>query len=110
MLVNTVDRRTKYCPEHLSTLRRPPLLLLFTNNVGLVTVANVGGAKSKIGDPTIPGSHGPLVENMVTKEEIAQNDQFLLLPQCWPFLVIGYPFNFRDFLFFAATLLYEGKG
>ena len=59
-----------------------------------------------------------LVENIVTKEEIAQNEQFLLLPQCFPLLVIGYPFNYRDFLFFdktcskssAAELLYEGKG
>ena len=54
----------------------------------------------------------------VTKEEIAQNEQFLLLPQCFPLLVIGYPFNCRDFLYFdkicskssAAELLYEGKG
>ena len=37
---------------------------------------------------------------MVTKEEIAQNEQFLLLPQCYPLSVIGYPFNYRDFLFF----------
>ena len=57
-------------------------------------------------------------ENIATKEEIAQNEQFLLLPQCFPLLVIGYPFNYRDFLFFdkirlkssAAELLYEGKG
>ena len=54
----------------------------------------------------------------VTKEEIAQNKQFLLLPQCFPLLVfIGYPFNYRDFPFFekicsklsAAELFYEGK-
>ena len=59
-----------------------------------------------------------LFENVVKKEEIAQNEQFLLLPQCFPLLVIGYPFNYRDFLFFdkiclklsAAELLYEGKG
>ena len=59
-----------------------------------------------------------LFENILTKEEIAQNEQFPLLPQCFPFLVIGYPFNYRDFLFFdklcskspAAKLLYEGKG
>ena len=38
-----------------------------------------------------------LLENKVTKEEIAQNQQFLLLPQCFPLLVIGYPFNYRDF-------------
>ena len=36
----------------------------------------------------------------MTKEEIAQNEQFLILPQCFPPLVIGYPFNYRDFLFF----------
>ena len=40
-----------------------------------------------------------LFENIVTKEEIAQNEQFLLLPQSFPLLVIGYPFNYRDFLF-----------
>ena len=59
-----------------------------------------------------------LFENIVTKEEIAQNVQFLFLPQCFPLLVIGYPFNYRDFLCFdkigskssAAELLYEGKG
>ena len=53
----------------------------------------------------------------VTKEEIAQNEQFLLLPQCFPLLVIGYPFNYRDFPIldkicsksFAAELSYEGK-
>ena len=57
-------------------------------------------------------------QNIVAKEEIAQNEQFLLLPQCFPLLVIGYPFNHRDFLFFdkicsklsAAVLSYEGKG
>ena len=36
-------------------------------------------------------------ENIVTKEEIAQNVQFLLLPQCFPLFVIGYPFNYGDF-------------
>ena len=41
-----------------------------------------------------------LFENIVTKEEIAQNKQFLLLTKCFPLLVIGYPFNYRDFLFF----------
>ena len=59
-----------------------------------------------------------LFENIVRKEEIAQNVQFLLLPQCFPLLVIGYPFNYRDFLLFyktcskssAAELSYEGKG
>ena len=35
----------------------------------------------------------------MTKEEIAQNEQFLLLPQCFPLLVIGDPFNYTDFLF-----------
>ena len=30
-----------------------------------------------------------LFENMVTKEEIAQNEQFLLLPQFFPLLVIS---------------------
>ena len=58
------------------------------------------------------------LKNIVTKEEIAQNEQFLLLPQYFPLLVIGYPFNYRDFLFFdktcskssAAELSYEGKG
>ena len=38
----------------------------------------------------------------MTKEEIAQNVQFLLLTQCFPLLVIGYPFNYRDFLFFLT--------
>ena len=59
-----------------------------------------------------------IFENIVTKEEIAQNVQFLLVPQCFPLLVIGYPLNYRDFLFFdklcsmssAAELPYEGKG
>ena len=54
----------------------------------------------------------------MTKEEIAQKEQFLLLSQCFPLLVIGYLLNYRDFLFFdkvcskssAAELLYEGKG
>ena len=36
-----------------------------------------------------------LFENIVTKEGIAQNEQFLLLPQCFPLLVIGYPFNYK---------------
>ena len=59
-----------------------------------------------------------LFENIVTKEEIAQNVQFLLLPQCFLLLVIGYQFNYGDFLCFdkirsnssAAELSYEGKG
>ena len=58
-----------------------------------------------------------LFENIVTKEEIAQNEKFLILPQCFTLLVIGYPFNYRDFLFvdkicsksFAAELSYEEK-
>ena len=61
---------------------------------------------------------GQIFENIVTKKEIAQNEQFLLLTQCCPLLVIGYPFKYRDFLFFdkicskssAAELSYEGKG
>ena len=56
--------------------------------------------------------------NIVTKEEIAQNVQFLHMSQCFQLLVIGYPFNYRDFLSFdkkcskssAAELSYEGKG
>ena len=42
-----------------------------------------------------------IFENIVTKEEIAQNEQFFLLPQCFRLLVIGYPLNYRDFLFFV---------
>ena len=58
-------------------------------------------------------------ENIVTEEEeITQNKQFLLLPQCFPLLVKGYSFNYRDFLFFdkicskssSADYAYEGKG
>ena len=42
----------------------------------------------------------------MTKEEIAQNEKFLLLPQCFPILVIGYyTFNYRDFLFFDKICL-----
>ena len=59
-----------------------------------------------------------LFENIVTKGEIAQSEQFHLLPQYFPLLVIGYPFNYKDFLVFdkicskssAAELSYEGKG
>ena len=59
-----------------------------------------------------------LFENTVTKEEIAQNVQFLLLSQCFQLCVIGYPFNYGDFLCFdkissklsAAESSYEGKG
>ena len=39
-------------------------------------------------------------KNIVAKEDIAQNEEFRLLPQCFPLLVIGYPFNYRDFLLF----------
>ena len=42
-------------------------------------------------------------ENIVTKEEIAQNEQFLLLPQCFPLLVISYPLNYRDIPFFLQN-------
>ena len=59
-----------------------------------------------------------LFENIVTKEEIAQNVQFLLLLQCFTIFVICYPFNYRDCPCFdkicskssAAELSYEGKG
>ena len=56
------------------------------------------------------------------KKRIAQIEQFLLLPQCFPSfshrLFIIHSFNHRDFLFFdkicskssAAELSYEGKG
>ena len=40
-----------------------------------------------------------IFENIVTKEKIAQNKQFLLLTQCFQLLVIGHPFNYRDFPF-----------
>ena len=36
-------------------------------------------------------------ENFVTIEKIAHDEQFLLLPQCFPVLVIGDRFNYRDF-------------
>ena len=35
---------------------------------------------------------------MVTYEEIAQNEQFLVWPQGFLLLVIGYPFYYRDFM------------
>ena len=38
-------------------------------------------------------------ENIVTKEEVAQNKQFLLLPQCFPLL-----FNYKDFLIFWQNM------
>ena len=31
----------------------------------------------------IQGNHGPLVENIVGKGEIARNEKFLLFPQCF---------------------------
>ena len=34
------------------------------------------------------------------KRRNCSNEQFLLLPQCFPLLVIDYPFNYRDFPFF----------
>ena len=50
-----------------------------------------------------------------TLEQCVNPEQFLLLPQCFPLLVIGYPFNYRDFLLFdkicskssAAELSYK---
>ena len=56
-------------------------------------------------------------ENIVAKEEIAHDEQFLLLQQYFPLSVIGFPFSYRDFPFFdkiwsnssAAELSYEGK-
>ena len=52
-----------------------------------------------------------LFKNIVTKEEIAQNKQFLLLPQYFPLLVIfyDYPFNYRDFLFLAHLSFAQGE-
>ena len=46
------------------------------------------------------------MKNIVTKEEIAQNVQFLLLTQCFPLLVIGNPFNYGDFLYFDILTKY----
>ena len=50
-----------------------------------------------------------LFENIVTKEEIAQNDQFLLLTQGFQLLVIGYPFNYRNVLFLAHLSFAQGE-
>ena len=58
-----------------------------------------------------------VLKNIVTNEEIAQIEQFFLMPQSLLLLVIGYPFIYRDFLFFdkicskssAAELSYEGR-
>ena len=57
-----------------------------------------------------------LFENIVTKEEIAQNEQFLFLPQC--FFTFTHRLNFSDLSFFdkicskssTAELSYGGKG
>ena len=57
-------------------------------------------------------------KNIVTKGEIAQNMQFLLLTQRFPLFIIGQSFNYGDFLCFvkirskssAAELSYGGKG
>ena len=43
-----------------------------------------------------------LFENIVIKENIAQNKQFLLLTQCFPLLVIGYPFNYRKIVVISS--------
>ena len=61
---------------------------------------------------------GWLFENIVTKEEIAQNEQFLLLPQCFQFFLVIIPTLIEIFHIFEETLLkssaadvsYEGKG
>ena len=53
-------------------------------------------------------------ESMVAKRKLTCDQQFLL-PQCFQLFVIGYPFNYKDFLCFdkicskssAAELLYE---
>ena len=41
-----------------------------------------------------------LFENIVTQEIIAQNERFLILPRCFPLLVICYPFNYLRFSIF----------
>ena len=40
----------------------------------------------------------------MTKEEIAQNEQ-----QCFPLLVIGYQFNYRDFLCFDKIIYVQSR-
>ena len=45
-----------------------------------------------------------IFENIVIKEEIAQNEQFLFFPLCFPLLVIGCPFNYRDFFIFLQNM------
>ena len=64
--------------------------------------------------------HLTTFENIATKGEIAQNEQFLLLPQCFQTLytVVNIPtiieiFHIIEFTFSkssAADLLYVGKG
>ena len=54
-------------------------------------------------------------ENTVTKGEIAQDEQFLLLPQCFQlFSVIILPFieifHIFVYMFSAVYLVHEGKG
>ena len=56
-------------------------------------------------------------ENIVTKEEIAQNEQFLLLPQCFQFCFSKYTLIYRDFYICvhmfpksSAAYLWYGKG
>ena len=59
-----------------------------------------------------------LSENMAAKEEIAQNDQFLLLRLCFQTLFNSETFIYRGFPYLtqivskasAADLLYVGKG
>ena len=57
-----------------------------------------------------------IFENIMTKEEIAQNVQFLLLPQCFPLFVISYPlwrfsmFLQNKFKVFCCIIVVWGKG
>ena len=51
-----------------------------------------------------------LFENIVTKEEIAQNMQFLLLTQCFPHWMDNLCFDKIRSKSSAAELSYEGKG
>ena len=41
-------------------------------------------------------------ENIAAKEEIAHDEQFLLLQQCFQLLVIGYPFNYLEIFHFLT--------
>ena len=60
----------------------------------------------------------PSLENVVTKEEIAQNEQFLLLPQCFQLYSANTLYFFEKFhtsvdmfsKLSAADLLYVGEG